>query len=206
MDEQNEQLNNEEVVMPGIENKPRARKPLEETSERNQRAVKEYNTQKRIYNALQATGDPMKLKEIIGAKTVAEVYRTLDKLTIRREFHDALTKAGITFEFLIEGIKREAIGGDKSMDRLKAYEMLLKTLGLDKYDDVNTSATSSWEERLLTAIKGHESVLEEDVTPAGIADYTVIAPQVPQSAQDRKKTSDEMEKSLGLHDGFPRAR
>ena len=175
---------------------------------RGMRKREEYNTQKRIYNALQSNGDPMKLKEIIGAKTVAEVYRTLDKLTIRREFHDALTKAGITFEFLIEGIKREAIGGDKSMDRLKAYEMLLKTLGLDKYDDVSTSSTSSWEERLLKAIDGHETVLEEDVTPGSTlpaAEYAVVVPQIPVSVKAKKIVTKEMEESLVKHD-YPRPR
>jgi len=172
------------------------------------RRQREYNTQKRIYGALQATGDPLKLKEIIGAKTVAEVYRTLDKLTIRREFHDALTKAGITFEFLIEGIKREAIGGDKSMDRLKAYEMLLKTLGLDKYDDVSAGPASSWEERLLKAIESHEGVLDEEVTKnpeLKAAEYAVVVPKIPVSVKAKRVISDEMEDSLSKHD-YPRAK
>lgn len=173
-----------------------SKKPLEETGARNHRQVKEYENQKRIYAALQSTGDPMKLKEIIGVKTVAEVYRTLDKLTIRREFHDALTRAGITFEFLIEGIKREAIGGDKSADRLKAYEMLLKTLGLDKYDDASTGSTSSWEERLLKAIEGHESALEEVVETVPPQDYSVEVPKIPVSVQGSKKVNSEIENSI----------
>lgn len=179
----------------------------EDVGARQLRKRKEIIEQRRIYSALQNTGDPIKLKEIIGAKTVAEVYRTLDKLTIRREFHDALTKAGITFEFLIEGIKREAIGGDKSMDRLKAYEMLLKTLGLDKYDDVNSTATSSWEERLLKAIENHEDVMDDNVTPKLLeADYSVVVPQIPVSAKAKKVISDELEGSLSQHGSYPRAR
>ena len=169
---------------------------------------KEIIEHRRIYQALQNTGDPIKLKEIIGAKTVAEVYRTLDKLTIRREFHDALSKAGITFEFLIEGIKREAIGGDKSMDRLKAYEMLLKTLGLDKYDDVNSIVTSSWEERLLKAIENHEEVLDEEVVKnpeLKAAEYAVVVPQIPVSAKAKKVISNQLEDSIVKHD-YPRAR
>jgi hypothetical protein len=187
-----------------------AEDPLEkahnQTGERNQAKIREYNTHKRIYDSLsEASGSPLKLKEIIGAKTVAEVYRTLDKLTIRREFHDALTKAGITFEFLIEGIKREAIGGDKSMDRLKAYEMLLKTLGLDKYDDASTGVTSSWEERLLKAIEGHEGALEENVTPSHtkLTNYAVVVPQTPSAMKAKKKEAEEMEGSM-LFDGYPK--
>jgi hypothetical protein len=176
------------------------------TAEESTRKIREYNTHKRIYDSLsEASGSPLKLKEIIGAKTVAEVYRTLDKLTIRREFHDALTKAGITFEFLIEGIKREAIGGDKSMDRLKAYEMLLKTLGLDKYDDVNTGTTSSWEERLLKAIEGHEGALDENVTPSHtkLTNYSVVIPQIPSSMKAKKREAEEMEGSMSF-DGYPK--
>ncbi len=184
------------------EEKVTAEKPI---SERGERKRKEYASQKRLYNALSQGGDPIKLKEIIGAKTVAEVYRTLDKLTIRREFHDALTKAGITFEFLIEGIKREAIGGDKSMDRLKAYEMLLKTLGLDKYDDVNTGSTSSWEERLLKAIETHETDLNQDVPMSKEeetdTEYKVKVPKIPVSVQKTKMLNEEMENSL--YEGFP---
>lgn len=178
------------------------------TAEESTRKIREYNTHKRIYDSLsEASGSPLKLKEIIGAKTVAEVYRTLDKLTIRREFHDALTKAGITFEFLIEGIKREAIGGDKSMDRLKAYEMLLKTLGLDKYDDINTGTTSSWEERLLKAIEGHESALDENVTPShtNLTKYSVVIPQIPSSMKEKRKEAEAMEDSLAFK-GYPKTR
>jgi len=181
---------------------------LEETKKQ-----REYNTQKRLLSAPQTTHAPLNHKQLIGANTVAEVNRTLATLTIRREFHDALTKAGISFEFLIEGIKREAIGGDKSMDRLKAYEMLLKTLGLDKYDDVSTGPTSSWEERLLKAIEGHEEILDKEVARAPqlkapevrAAEYSVVTPQVPVSAQAKRVVSKELEESLAKHD-YPRAR
>ena len=183
-----------------VSQEPKFKGSSKSTEKRN----KAYEKQRIMYNALQDTSNPLKLKEIIGAKTVADVYRTLDKLTIRREFHDALTRAGITFEFLIEGIKREAIGGDKSMDRLKAYEMLLKTLGLDRYDDVSTGSTSSWEERLLKAIDEHEGILDQDISrEVEKVDYSVTIPQIPSSVQEKKKVSDEMEDSLTSHD-YPR--
>lgn len=175
----------------GDEHRPKGDSPATKKRQRG------YDRQKKLIKALENTTDPLKLKQIISAKSVADVYRTLDKLSIRREFHDALTRAGITFEFLIEGIKREALGGDKSADRLKAYEMLLKTLGLDKYDDVSSASTSSWEERLLKAINEHEGVLEEDV-PSSVpeTDYSVEIPQIPLSAKEKKKANDEMESSF----------
>lgn len=174
----------------------------------------EQNTaqQVRLLSALQQTSNPEKLKEMIGVKTVAEVYRTLDKLAIRREFHSALDKAGITFDFIINGIKREAIGGDKSADRLKAFEMMLKTLGLDKYDDAQTASASTWEDRLLQAMEtapplpDKEDILQlpEHVEHTEIEEYEVTVPEVPASAAAKEAEENEMSQSLLSHDDFPR--
>lgn len=112
--------------------------------------------QTRLLEAFQEANDPRKLKEIIGVKTVAEVYRTLDKIAIRREFHRALDRAGISFDFIISGLKREAIGGDKSADRIKAFEIFLKALGLNKYEEVTTGTSTTWEERLLEAVNARK--------------------------------------------------
>lgn len=171
----------------------------------------EQNTtqQVQLLGALAQTSDPKKLKEIIGAKTVAEVYRTLDKLQIRREFHKALTAAGISFDFIINGIKREAVGGDKSADRLKAFEMLLKTLGLDKYDDSQTASATSWEEKLIEAMNQTEIPTKEDVLTLPVAaeetdidEYEVEEPEVPDSARRMQEEEDEMTKTI-VHD-YPR--
>ena len=108
--------------------------------------------QKALLDAFRESNDPTKLKEIIGVKTVAEVYRTLDRIAIRREFHKALDRAGIDFDFLISGLKREALGGDKSADRIKALEIFLKALGLNKYEEVQAGSATTWEERLLEAV------------------------------------------------------
>jgi hypothetical protein len=56
--------------------------------------------QKMLLKALQITQDPKKLREMIGVKTVAEVYRTLDKMSMRKEYHNALAKSGISFDFI----------------------------------------------------------------------------------------------------------
>lgn len=167
-----------------------------------------------LLGALAKTQDPQKLKEIIGVRTVAEVYRTLDKLQIRKEFHKALDKNGISFDFIISGIKKEAIGGDKSADRLKAFDMMLKTLGLDKYDDSKESSSTSWEEKLIEAmdaapaIPNKEEVLHlqgegTDVpntifTP--MEEYEVEVPQIPLSAKAKEAEEKKMGDSLMSHD------
>jgi len=45
-----------------------------------------------LLKALKVTQDPTELKKMIGVKTVAEVYRTLDKLSLRKEYHKALAE------------------------------------------------------------------------------------------------------------------
>ena len=52
------------------------------------------NTAQQIFllKALQITQDPKKLRDMIGVKTVADVYRTLDKIAMRKEYHEALSR------------------------------------------------------------------------------------------------------------------
>ena len=41
-----------------------------------------------LLKAMQITDNPKELRKAIGVKAVADVVRTLDKLTIRKEYHD----------------------------------------------------------------------------------------------------------------------
>ena len=49
--------------------------------------------------------DPYELKKIAGLNKVTDVYRSLDKLALRKEYHDALARAGISLDYIVEGIK-----------------------------------------------------------------------------------------------------
>ncbi len=44
--------------------------------------------------------DPQELRKVAGLKSVADVYRTLDKMAIRKEYHAALAEQGMTLEFI----------------------------------------------------------------------------------------------------------
>lgn len=146
--------------------------------------------QQMLLKAMQVTNDPKKLKEMIGVRTVAEVYRTLDKMAIRKEFHQALDRAGISFDFIVKGIKDVAETSEKSGDRLKAFQILLQTLGLDKYEQESSQGGGSWEDLLLKAAdkEGEVIALPEP------EDYEVTLPVVPEAVQARqaaeKKASD----------------
>lgn len=149
--------------------------------------------QKMLLRAMQVTQDPKKLKEMIGVRTVAEVYRTLDKMAIRKEFHEALDRAGISFDFIVNGIKDVASTAEKPADRLKAFQIMLQTLGLDKYEQESTQGGGSWEDLLLRAASKEE---EQETLPEPV-DYEVALPVIPESVQ--KKREQEQESSEAFY-------
>ena len=113
-----------------------------------------------LLKAMKVTQDPEKLRQMAGLRSVAEVFRTLDKMAMRKEYHKALAKSGIDFGFIIEGIKAECLNGDKSADRLNGYKVLLKSLGMDSYQETTEGAGGGWEEALRAVSENNEKRLE----------------------------------------------
>jgi len=128
-----------------------------------------------LLKALQITQDPKKLKELIGVKTVAEVYRTLDKMAMRKEYHSSLAKNGITFDYVVKGIKSEIDSADKASDRLAGLNMILKSIGLDKYEETAVSG-GSWEDTLLKI----KAEAEEKGGEIKLIEYEVAEPVMPE--------------------------
>lgn len=139
------------------------------------------NTSQQLFllKALKITQDPKKLKDMIGVKTVAEVYRTLDKMAMRKEYHEALSRAGISFDYITKGIKGLADTAEKDDTRLKAYQTLLKSVGMEKYDVDATSMGGTWEEELLKKIDKEKN---SDVPSLPAPEqYDVLIPEIPES-------------------------
>ena len=147
-----------------------------------------------LLNALKVTQDPKKLKELIGVKTVAEVYRTLDKIAMRKEYHAALAKNGITFDYIVENVKSEIDHAEKSSDRLAGLNMLLKSIGLDKYEETAIGG-GSWEEALL-AIKREKDEKGEKKTT--IVEYEVVEPPMPEHIRVAKEKANK--EATGLYE------
>ena len=145
-----------------------------------------------LLNALKVTQDPKKLREIIGVKSVADVYRTLDKLAMRKEYHAALAKSGITFDYVVKGIKKEIDTAPKASDRLVALNMVLKSVGLDKYEETAING-GGWEDALLK-IRGedHDKANEEvkDI------EYEVQAPKMPEHIRLEKEKATKESRSI----------
>lgn len=145
-----------------------------------------------LLKALQVTQDPQKLKQMIGVRTVAEVYRTLDKMSLRKEYHDALARAGFSLDLAVKGIKDIAENSEKDDTRLKAYQILLKSLGLEKYDASDMPVGGTWEEELLKSLEKAET----QALPAGQQDYEVVQPEMPERMKKLRQEEDELTKSI----------
>ena len=107
-----------------------------------------------LLKALQVTTDVNELKKMIGVKTVAEVYRTLDKIAIRKEYHEALLRNEIDLDSIVKGIKDVCTDENESgAIKLKGWQVLLKSLGLDNYSDIEKESRNSWEDVVRETVK-----------------------------------------------------
>jgi len=167
-------------------------KPVVYTTNYFKRGTQNTTQQMFLLKALQVTQDPKKLKEMIGVKTVAEVYRTLDKLAMRREYHESLARHGISFDFIVNGLKDLAVGAFKDGDKLKAYQTLLKSIGMDTYDGEATGATGTWEELLLKKMEEEKSLPAGTSEPVEVEEYIVNAPIIPDSVKKSQEEEDEV--------------
>lgn len=148
-----------------------------------------------LLKALQVTTDVNELRKMAGLKTVAEVYRTLDKMTIRKEYHEALARNGVDLDSIVNGIKNAI---DLSWDqntRLKGYQILLKSLGLAEYKDNVEQAKQTWEELVKQQIEDESKDKELLAEPET---YEVNVPEIP--AAEQKRIAEEQEAGQKLYE------
>ena len=84
--------------------------------------------QELLLKAMQVSDDPKVLRDAIGVRAVADVVRTLDKLTIRKEYHESLSRKGVSLDYIVEGIKSIADTSPKDATKLKALQTLLRSV------------------------------------------------------------------------------
>jgi len=129
-----------------------------------------------LLKALRVTQDPKQLAAMMGIKRVAEVYRTLDKLAMRREYHEALVQHGIDFSYIVRQFK-DVVENGKNSEKLIALKTLLKSVGMDEYKESSGVADGGWEEILNQKVEKMKSMKAEIVD--GTLDYDVEIPQTP---------------------------
>jgi len=144
-----------------------------------------------LLKALQITQDPKKLRDLIGVKTVADVYRTLDKIAMRKEYHGALAKSGITFDYVVENVKKVIDRAAKDSDKLAGLNMILKSIGLDRYEET-AIGIGGWEEALLKL----NAINEEKKEPPVAVEYEVIEPETPADIKAAKEKANKETRGL----------
>ncbi len=152
-----------------------------------------------LLKAMAVTNDPKKLRDMIGARSVADVYRTFDKLSIRKEYHRALSKLGINFDYIASGIKNVCDTAEKDDVRLKGYQILLKSLGLDSYREDEGGDTSGWEEVLMKTIEKNRDIGVLESAKIDV-DYEVKTPEIPDSVRKQKELELEEDVSKSIYE------
>ena len=109
---------------------------------------------------------------------------------MRKEYHTALAKIGLDFNYIAEKLKNEINTASKSSDRLAGISILLKSIGLDRYTETSI-AGGGWEEVLLQMKSG-----DKNKTKFEVADYKVIEPLMPENIRIAKEKAIEESKHL----------
>jgi hypothetical protein len=142
----------------------------------------------------QGITDPKELKKISGLGRVADVYRSLDKLSIRKEYHQALVDNKVDLGFIVKGLKSLSQRSDSDVVKLNSFQTFLKSLGLDKYEKQEDSG-KGWEEAIIEASEKGDD--KEDIIEG---EYEVNIPETPDSESDRQNRENKIGKDLYAKD------
>ena len=139
-------------------------------------------------------GEEKKAAELAGIKTAVELYRTFDRIQLRKGYHQALDDEQIDFNFIASRIKKFADCNDPKA-ALPALRMLLASLGLNRYD-VSEEGSKNWEDILLEVSQKYES----KQLNSGAKRYEVNAPAKPLLVAEMEKQETELGKELYEHE------
>lgn len=142
--------------------------------------------------------DPDELRKLAGLHSAAQLYRTLDRLAIRKEYHAALDRNGLTLDKIVASIMDIGYTSDSDNTRLNAWITLLKSLGVDRYEAVESQG-KSWEALLVEAAEKRIGAPKQE---AIAVDYEVVVPQMPKDEEERRvKEKQEADEFYGDTDG-----
>ena len=152
-----------------------------------------------LLKSLAKTSDPDELKKMVGIRTKAELFRTLDKLALRKEYHQALQRNDIDLDSIIGNMKKISEDADSSTKglslKLNVEKTFLRSLGLDEYKEAPMEATRTWEDIVRKQI---ESADNKDNNNKKNEDeyYEVKVPEVPEDMQKKIDMETKMGKDL----------
>lgn len=146
-----------------------------------------------LLNALETTNDPKKLKEMIGARNVAEVNRVFDTMANQKEFQKSLKDKGLTFDFLTDKLKTVIETAEKNSDVIKAIQVVMQAQGVDKFVP-DAAGTANWQDLLVKKMADKGEYIEGELVEDEVEMYEVNTPQLP--AAMRSQEADKKEVSV----------
>lgn len=138
--------------------------------------------------AFTETDDLEEIKQIAQLHSKNQAIRTLDKLAHRQEYHEALARHGLGLDSIVGKLRDLIYASESEKIQLGAIQTLMKSIGIDKYDDIGHEG-KSWEELLLDIHK-EQSKLEE--RPEVVAEYEVEIPETPDKYKKMREEENEL--------------
>jgi len=149
-----------------------------------------------LLKAMSISDDPKMWRRMAGISTMSTLWRTLNKMSIRKEYHEELVKNGVDLGEIVRGITNIAKNGEKESNRLRAWQAILRSLGLDEYKVEEGAGQKGWEDALRDILeKGDEGSVKKLNSPVV---YDVKEPEIPE--EERIRMEEERKIGEGLYE------
>lgn len=131
-----------------------------------------------LLKAMGKSDDPKMWKKMAGINSMANLWKTLDKLSIRKEYHKALVRNGVDLDTIVAGIADIAKNGSNDNVKLKAFTTFLKSVGMDEYKESEDQLGKNWEDSLRDIIESED---KDDIKKelSTVEEYEVTQPTIP---------------------------
>jgi hypothetical protein len=126
--------------------------------------------------------DPEKLALMAGARSAAQVVVALDKLALRKDFHQAMSAAGLSMEHITQKLKK-LVDSQSERISLGAVKTVLTSLGLSEYREGDGGQAKGWEEMVIEKMR--EKPLTATQNDDGI--YEVAEPDIPMDILEKRE-------------------
>lgn len=140
--------------------------------------------QKLLLDAIETTQDRHKLKEMIGARSVAEVDRVFDVMANQKGFQKSLKNAGLDDDFLTTNLKNIITGAVKDSDKLNGIKIVMAARGIDKMES-NATDISNWQDLIIKDTDMRRDAIEGEIVEEEVELYEVKAPELPAFLKNR---------------------
>lgn len=131
-----------------------------------------------------------------GIKSAAEAYTILDRLAMRKEYHEALARYGVDFDFIVSGLKNLAQDAKVDGVKLNSFRLFLQSLGLATYEK-EESGGKGWEELVARAITAEKEAATKQLPST---QYPVKVPEKPTFVRKNQQMEKDLAKNLYGHE------